>query len=142
MTSSGDRLPASDSVPTQPPRPAPRNSDHLANERTFLAWIRTSISMIGLGFVVAKFSVWLHELAARLDGPAANHRPTGMSLPLGVAMMGVGGLFAVMAAWRYRRVREAIESGESAAHNRTVTVVTLLVIAIAAALGVYMVATR
>ena len=127
---------------TAPPKSAPRTSDHLANERTFLAWIRTSISMIGLGFVVAKFSVWLRELAARLDGPTVNHHSTGMSLPLGVAMMGVGGLFAVMAAWRYRRVREAIEAGESAARDRTVTVVTLLILAIAAALGVYMVATR
>jgi putative membrane protein len=126
-----------------PPKPSARNSDHLANERTFLAWIRTSISMIGLGFVVAKFSVWLRELAARLDGPTTpNHHPTGMSLPLGVAMMGVGGFFALMAAWRYRQVRRAIEEGESAAHDRTVTVVTLLVLAIATALGVYMVATR
>jgi putative membrane protein len=140
MTRSGDPPPADPS--TTPPKPAPRTSDHLANERTFLAWIRTSISMIGLGFVVAKFSVWLRELAARLDRPTPNHHPTGMSLPLGVAMMGVGGLFAIMAAWRYRRVREAIEAGESAAHDRTVTVVTLLVLAIAAALGVYMVATR
>ena len=139
---SNERSPANDPTPPAPPRPAPRTSDHLANERTFLAWIRTSISMIGLGFVVAKFSVWLRELAARLDGPNPNHHATGMSLPLGVAMMGVGGAFAVMAAWRYRRVREAIEAGESAAHDRTVTVVTLLVLAIAAALGIYMIATR
>ena len=34
-------------------KPNPRTSDHLANERTFLAWTRTSIAVLGLGFVVA-----------------------------------------------------------------------------------------
>ena len=37
--------------PEQHPAPSPHTSDHLANERTFLAWIRTSISMIGLGLL-------------------------------------------------------------------------------------------
>src|SRR5678815_2457394 len=41
------------------------NQDHpqqyLANERTFLAWIRTSISLIGLGFIISKFSLFIAE---------------------------------------------------------------------------------
>ena len=42
-------------------------SDFLANERTFLAWIRTSVAVISLGFVIAKFRIWLEDLArARL----------------------------------------------------------------------------
>lgn len=91
-------------------KPNPHTSDHLANERTFLAWLRTSIAVLGLGFVVAKFSVWLRELSARLDEPVqASH--TRLSLPLGVSMMAVGGLLAVVAAWRYRRVRIAIDRG-------------------------------
>ena len=36
-----------------------RATEYLANERTFLAWIRTSIAIISLGFVVAKCSLWL-----------------------------------------------------------------------------------
>ena len=91
-----------DSSPPSPAdirKPAPHTSDHLANERTFLAWIRTSISMIGLGFVVAKFGVWLRELAARLDDPI-RARHTGLSLPMGVGMMAAGGVFAIVAAWR------------------------------------------
>jgi putative membrane protein len=127
-------------APVSPIAP-PHNSDHLANERTFLAWIRTSISVIGLGFVVAKFSVWLRELSARLDEPVQAHH-TGLSLPLGVGMMALGGLLAVIAAWRYRRVRQAIEHGDSAADEGTITVVTLMVLAITAALVIYMVETR
>jgi len=137
-----------ESKPVQPAAPAqraeqhnPHISDHLANERTFLAWIRTSISVIGLGFVVAKFSVWLRELSARLNEPVQAHH-TGLSLPMGVGMMAVGGFFAIVAARRYRRVREVIEHGGTASDDRTITVVTLLILAMAAALVIYMLVTR
>ena len=115
-------------------------SDHLANERTFLAWVRTSISVIGLGFVVAKFSVWLRELAARFGDPT-QVKHSGWSLPLGIGMMAVGGMMAVIAAWRYRRVRRAIEAGEPAAGEHTMLAVTLIMLAIAGALVAYMIAT-
>nr|WP_169818738.1 DUF202 domain-containing protein [Niabella ginsenosidivorans] len=46
-------------------------SDHLANERTFLAWIRTSIGIMGFGFVVVKFSLFIRQLALALDAPQA-----------------------------------------------------------------------
>jgi uncharacterized membrane protein YidH (DUF202 family) len=51
-------------------------TEYLANERTFLAWIRTSIAVISLGFVSAKFGVWLRELAIRL-GPANTNPQRG-----------------------------------------------------------------
>ena len=115
-------------------------SDHLANERTFLAWIRTSISVTGLGFVVAKFSVWLRELAVRFGGPA---RPahTRLSLPLGIAMMALGAALAVIAAWRYRATRIAIDQNQSAADTRTIMLVTIMVLIITASLVAYMLAT-
>jgi putative membrane protein len=40
--------------------PRRQASEYLANERTFLAWVRTSITIISFGFIVAKFNVWLH----------------------------------------------------------------------------------
>lgn len=71
-----------------------KGTEHLAVERTFLAWVRTSISIIGLGFVVAKFGVWVRELAARLE-PQVQIHSTGMSLPIGVGMMAFGGILTV-----------------------------------------------
>ena len=56
--------------------------------------------------------------------------------------MTFGGLLAIVAAWRYRRVRQAIERGGSAADEGTVLVVTVLVLVIAAALVIYMLITR
>ncbi len=113
----------------------------MANERTFLAWVRTSIAVTGLGFVVARFGLWLRQLSARFDagGPLVRH--TGLSLPLGVAMMSVGGLLAVLAGGRYRRVRRAIDADAPAAAGQAVTVVTLLVLAVTASLVIYMLST-
>jgi len=39
-------------------------SDHAANERTFLAWVRTGIAVIAFGFVIEKFNLFLLTLAA------------------------------------------------------------------------------
>ena len=55
-------------------------ADHLANERTFLAWIRTSISIIVFGFVVARFGITLREFL-RMQGNG--ERQSGMSLAIG-----------------------------------------------------------
>lgn len=41
--------------------PADHSQQHLANERTFLSWLRTSIALIGLGFIVARFGLFLRE---------------------------------------------------------------------------------
>ncbi len=61
----------------------PHTSDHLANERTFLAWIRTSIAVVSLGFVIARFSFWLDELALS-TGQHIQLQRTGLSLPIGL----------------------------------------------------------
>lgn len=44
-------------------KPTINPSDHLANERTFLAWVRTSIALMGFGFVVVKFSLFIKQLS-------------------------------------------------------------------------------
>ncbi len=105
---------------------AKRATEYLANERTFLAWIRTSIAVVSLGFVIARFSVWLRELSAHLDSQTHAYR-TGMSLPIGVAMMAFGGLLAVLAAWRYHVVNLDIERGKVSADRGLVILVTVMV---------------
>lgn len=112
-------------------------TEHLAVERTFLAWVRTSIAIISLGFVVAKFGVWLRELASRLDPQLPVHS-TGMSLPIGIGMMAFGGLLTVLAAWHCHAVHRAIEHGEVRANRRLILAVTVAVAVLAGLMIVYM----
>jgi putative membrane protein len=115
-------------------------TEYLANERTFLAWIRTSIAIISLGFVIAKFGVWLRELATRL-APQVPMRSTGMSLPMGVAMMALGGALAVLAAWHYHLVNGAIERGQVRANRGLIVTVTVAVALLAAMMITYLLVT-
>jgi putative membrane protein len=52
-------------------KPAADLRDYLAEERTFLAWIRTSLTLMGFGFVVARFGLFLQALQIRRGDPAA-----------------------------------------------------------------------
>lgn len=107
-------------------------TDHLAVERTFLAWVRTSIALISLGFVVAKFGVWLRELAVRLD-PQVPARGTEMSLPVGIGMMAFGGILTVLSALHCRSMHRAIDRGEISS-NRGLNVAVTAAVALLAAL--------
>lgn len=114
-----------------------KGTEHLAAERTFLAWIRTSIAVISLGFVIAKFGVWLRELAAHLD-PQMPQQGGVMSLPIGVAMMAFGGLISVLAAWHFHRLSQAIERGEVEPNRALVLTITLGVALLALIMILYM----
>jgi inner membrane protein YidH len=110
----------------------------LANERTFLAWLRTSIAVMSLGFVVARFGLWLRELATQINAHGSLQR-TGLSLPLGEGMIAFGALLTLLAAWRYHVVNRAIERGEIKSDPRMVSLVTIVVVLSAIALIIYMV---
>jgi putative membrane protein len=113
-------------------------TEFLANERTFLAWIRTSIAVISLGFVVAKFGVWVRELSMHFG----SHAPTAgteSSWFIGVAMMIFGGVLAILAARRYHVVNRAIESGRVSADRGLVYLVTSIVILLSVGMTLYLV---
>ncbi|MFZ1887771.1 MAG: DUF202 domain-containing protein [Candidatus Binataceae bacterium] len=67
------------------PQPQATASDYLAAERTFLAWIRTGLALMGFGFVVARFGLFLREIA--MTTHAHPLEPTGMSLWGGIALL-------------------------------------------------------
>lgn len=117
-----------------------RARDHLANERTFLAWIRTSIAILSLGFVIAKFDFWLRQLSRNI-APGTPLPHLGASMPMGIGMAAVGGLLGVFAAWRYYRVGKAIARGETVADHGMVLWVTSLVVLLAVAMIVYLLMT-
>ena len=117
-----------------------RANEYLANERTFLAWIRTCVAIMSLGFVAAKFGVWLRQLSASM-GHQASEAESAASLPIGLGMMGLGAVLAVLAMRRYHVVNREIESGEVKADRGLVGLVTVFIVLLAVAMIVYMVLT-
>ncbi|MEX8547155.1 MAG: YidH family protein [Mucilaginibacter sp.] len=81
-------------------KPAASPSDHLANERTFLAWIRTSIALMGFGFVVVKFSLFIKQLSVVLAGKVILPGK-GFSEGIGIALVAMGALLALLSYVRY-----------------------------------------
>ena len=71
-----------------------------AAERTLLAWQRTAIALIGLGFVVERFGLFMRLVASSTTLPPAHGRT---SLLFGVAFLLLGALVASVAAWQFRR---------------------------------------
>lgn len=86
-------------------------SDYLAAERTFLAWIRTGIALMGLGFVLARFGLFLQEFN-RVD-PAVPVRSEGVSLWIGVALILMGAVVCLTSALRHLRMLRQLQAGES-----------------------------
>ena len=121
-----------------PPTKSGKASDHLANERTFLAWIRTSISIIVFGFVVAKFGITLREL---LLAQGNTVRESGASLMIGLGFMAMG-IFMALAAWfRYQSTMRRIETGDFKPAKAIVTVLAVLAALFGIILAVYLIFT-
>ena len=89
---------------TQGPEPREQESkraqhmrDHLANERTLLSWIRLGLGLVTLGFVIARFGIFLEQLV--ISGQTREATPH-FSVPVGVALVLFGPVLSVLAARR------------------------------------------
>jgi uncharacterized membrane protein YidH (DUF202 family) len=89
---------------------------HMANERTFLAWIRTSIGIMAFGFVVEKFALFVKQMSWFLMKnspgetiPSPIQGGPGVSSFLGVLLIGLGAVMAFLAYVRYKKVEKQID---------------------------------
>jgi putative membrane protein len=85
---------------------------HMANERTFLAWIRTSIGIMAFGFVVEKFAFFLKQMSIIMDNSTTDILPPaqGYSAIIGIFLVGLGTLLVGLAFARYKKVERQIDS--------------------------------
>jgi putative membrane protein len=95
-------------------------SDHAANERTFLAWVRTAIAVMAFGFLVARFDLFLKIAAHSL---AAGDRQT-ILMPradfggaVGATLIIAGTVMVALAAVRFAHARRAIDSANPNANT-------------------------
>lgn len=89
-----------------------RQREHQANERTFLAWLRTSIALIGFGFALARFGLFLRQLETTVTPQVPRTHSFISSQTLGVGLVIVGIIVIVFAVWRYNQVFWQIERGD------------------------------
>ncbi|HEY4311820.1 MAG TPA: DUF202 domain-containing protein [Pirellulales bacterium] len=81
----------------------------LGMETTLLIWIRTGLALMGFGFVLARFGLFLEELSAR----QANPRPFHVSLWFGIMLLALGVLVNLLAAWMHLPYLRRTRTGET-----------------------------
>ncbi len=113
---------------------------HMANERTFLAWIRTSIGIMAFGFVVERFGLFVKQLSyflltsgspeKRITPPAPGYSPV-----LGVFLLAFGAVMGVLAFVRYKKVERQIDEDT---YKPSLILDVLLVLSLAA-VGIFLI---
>ena len=105
-----------------------RQREHQANERTFLAWLRTSIALIGFGFAIARFGIFLRQLNLAITQQDPPVHQLSNSENLGVALVIFGISTIALAAWRYNEVFWQIERADYRPNRLMVWIMTGVVI--------------
>ena len=88
-----------------------RYTDHSANERTYLAWIRTSIAIMAFGFLIEKFELFVSHLGAITNNVEIHASPFAEVVGLGLFLVGI--LIIITATVRFFRYKSSIECDES-----------------------------
>jgi putative membrane protein len=83
-------------------------NDHLANERTFLAWIRTSLGIMAFGFVIVKFALLIKQISFVIKEatPPPRH---GYSYVMGISLVAFGAVIAILAFIKYLATEKQID---------------------------------
>jgi putative membrane protein len=119
-------------------------SDHAANERTFLAWVRTGIAVIAFGFVIEKFNLFLLTVAAGLASEARHSQLATLSGRIGryeglVLILGGVGI-VVLATVRFMRITRLLDDSQvhSASGVRTELIVSAALVLVVTSYSLYL----
>lgn len=127
------------------PTPMPRTTDlrdSLAAERTFLAWIRTGLALMGFGFVVARFGLFLQQLQFLEHNPAAPRY--GLSLWFGTALIAAGVAVYLTSTWTHFRTIRELNRGDilPARPSIQAMVIAIFLAVVGLAMAVYLISVR
>jgi|SRR5271157_4354107 len=114
-----------------------RARDHLANERTFLAWVRTSVAIVVFGFAIGRFAIALRQLA-RFQGQQVS-KTTGLSVWMGMISILAGVVMMAAGLVRYRKTRAQLEEGKFEPAGFIVDLVAILTVLFGLALAGYLI---
>jgi putative membrane protein len=115
---------------------------YFAAERTFLAWIRTGLGLMGIGFAVSRFGLFLRELSAETSHLPA--RTTGLSLWSGVMLVGLGVVVTLSSVARHFQLVRELRSGTWKAGRVSTdgVILGLLLSAVGIAMALYLTLVR
>ncbi len=115
--------------------------EHMANERTFLAWIRTSIGIIAFGFVIEKFALFMKQMSFIVGKETALNAPSshGYSAVVGIFLVGFGTLLSLLAYIRFKKVEKQINQGNWQQASRLDLLLTSVVFVMGTLLVVYLI---
>jgi putative membrane protein len=115
---------------------------HMANERTFLAWIRTSIGIMAFGFVVEKFALFIKQMSlilGKTNIENASPPSHGYSAIVGIFLVGLGTLMCLLAFVRYKKVERQIDENTYQPSSILYILLTLSVLAVGIFLVMYLI---
>jgi putative membrane protein len=120
-----------------------RSQQYLANQRTFLSWVRTSIALIGLGFAIERFSIFLQQFRLIADpdtaGNVASATVDEYSALVGIGMIVVGTGLVVYALKNYLESNKTIASGKYAPKNAIVYTASAAIIGLGIIMIIFLV---
>ena len=119
------------------PATSKKVTDHLANQRTFLAWIRTGLATITFGFVVERFGLLLRELGLK-NVSAASTTTIHYSAIIGVALVILGVITMIIALVSFLQIRRSIDQETFRPHAAFEIVLTVLASLIGLLLAIYL----
>ncbi len=112
-------------------------NDHLANERTYLAWIRTGIGIMAFGFVVVKFSLFVKQIGVVFQ-TKINAPSQGYSAIIGIVLVAMGTLSILFSFFQYRKVDKQLRTGTYQPSTVLTTVLTAVILLISIILIAYL----
>jgi uncharacterized membrane protein YidH (DUF202 family) len=114
-------------------------TDHLANERTFLAWIRTNLGIMAFGFVIERFSFFVKQIAIYSGNP---EMPVKGSSGFGIILVAFGALLCLFAFLRFKETEKRINNNTDQPSILLNTILAFSVFLVGVFLVVYLIGSR